>query len=291
MGGGRGARGERARIRRPLSHLPSPLSHLPLFVRSFARRSSPHKRYPAPGFRSACVPDSDFDIFQTEDGYVAVTNEVRREILAALAKKDRQLPELVKLTKKAKPTLSSVHMRELLASKLVEELAHPTDKRRKIYRLKGRRIGSSNLPVDQLRSAVRSYAGGGRLAGLASALVAIAAAPASTPDGTLRAQAARLGELHAASLFASHGRECVTALAALLEREGLARPLKLDLEALSIEVELERQGDETGADDARMAILLVAFCDGLIAGRAGADARTRVVGREGRRVTMALPAF
>src|SRR5581483_3743852 len=142
------------------------------------------------------MTSSDFDIYQTESGYTAVTNDVRRQILNALAKKDRQLPELVKITRKAKPTLSSVHMKELLQQRLVEELAHPTDKRKKIYRLRARRIGSSNLPVDQLRSAVKSYVSASPLAArlpLAACVEAICAAPASASDETLRAQGRRLG--------------------------------------------------------------------------------------------------
>lgn len=231
------------------------------------------------------VPGSDFEIYQTEEGYVAVTNEVRRAILAALAKKDRMLPDLVKLTKKAKPTLSSVHMRELLASKLVEELPHPTDKRKKIYRLKARRIGTSSLPVEQLRSAVKQYASAsGSRAPLALALEAIAAAPASTPDATLRAQARRLGALSGAQLGATTARETVTALASLLEREGIARPLRLDLEGMSLELE-KSDGD---VDDARMALLVGALADGLLSGK-GEDARAKITGWHGRRFTLHLP--
>ena len=234
------------------------------------------------------MPGSSFDIFETEDGYVAVTNDVRRAILSALAKKERQLPELVKLTKKAKPTLSSVHMRELLAAKLVEEVPHPTDRRKKIYRLKARRIGTSNLPVDQLRSAVRHYASGGAR-GLATALEAIAAAPASAPDATLRAQARRLGELSVAHLAATTAREAVTSLASLLEREGLARPLRLDLEGLTLELELEKQVD---AEPERAALLVASMAEGLLSGRSEAGAeKVRWSMGAARRFTLALPAW
>ena len=239
------------------------------------------------GFRAEPVPPSAFDIYQTEEGYVAVTNDVRRAILAALARKDRMLPELVKLTKKAKPTLSSVHMRELLAQKLVEELQHPTDKRKKIYRLKARRIGTSSLPVGELRSAVKSYAAAaGVRAGIAAALEAIAAAPASTPDATLRAQARRLGALSSGELAMASPRESVTGLASFLEREGVARALRLDLEALSMDLELERT---EGADNDRRALLLAALCEGVVASKAGDDARAKISGLHGRRFTLQLP--
>ncbi|HET6403249.1 MAG TPA: winged helix-turn-helix domain-containing protein [Candidatus Thermoplasmatota archaeon] len=231
------------------------------------------------------MPGSDFDIYQTEDGYVAVTNEVRRTILAALAKKDRMLPDLVKLTKKAKPTLSSVHMRELLAAKLVEELPHPTDKRKKVYRLKARRIGTSNLPMGELRGAVRGYAQRGA-AGLS--LEAIAAAPASAPDATLRAQARRLGALLAPGVPVSSARESVTAFATLIEREGLARPLRLDLEGASMELELEK--GEEDVEPSRAALLVASLCEGLLAPKLGDDARVKVAALHGRRATLQLPA-
>ena len=234
------------------------------------------------------MPSSDFDIYQTDEGYVAVTNEVRRTILAALAKKERMLPDLVKLTKKAKPTLSSVHMRELLEQKLVEEVPHPTDKRKKIYRLKGKRIGTSSLPVDQLRNAVKQYAAAGApRAAVGIALDAIAAAPSSTPDATLRAQARRLGSLHAAQFAPGSSREAVTAIAGFLEREGLVRALKLDLEALSIELELTPQ--EPDADLARGALLVAAFAEGLLSSKPGEESRAKVSALHGRRFTLHLP--
>jgi hypothetical protein len=191
----------------------------------------------------------------------------------------------VKITKKAKPTLSSVHMRELLDAKLVEELAHPTDKRKKIYRLKGRRIGSSSLPVEQLRNAVKSYVGVASAARLplTAALEAIAAAPASAPDATLRAQARKLGELVSEGFAPASLRDGVTALAALFEREGIARPLKLDLEGHSLEMELEKQleGEET-----RLALLVAALAEGLLGSRP--EARVRLAATSGRRFTVGL---
>lgn len=234
------------------------------------------------------MTSSDFDIYQTDSGYTAVTNEVRRQILAALAKKDRQLPELVKLTKKAKPTLSSVHMKELLQQRLVEEVAHPTDKRKKIYRLKARRIGSSNLPVDQLRSAVKQYVGNAPMAArvpIAVALEAIAAAPEHAPEETLRAQARRLGALAPPQVAPASAREAVTQLATLLEREGLARPLTLDLEGAAMDVEAGAAlGD---VSDARAATLVAGLLEGILGARARAPVRARALGD--RRIRLELP--
>ncbi|GEM_PF-3290791 len=235
------------------------------------------------------MTSSDFDIYQTESGYTAVTNDVRRQILNALAKRDRQLPELVKITKKAKPTLSSVHMKELLHQNLVEEIAHPTDKRKKIYRLRARRIGSSNLPVDQLRSAVKQYVSASPLSArvpLAAALDAIACADA--PPDALRAQARRLGALSQQGLSAASAREAVTGVAAILEREGLARPLRLDLERARLDAEI---GAALPAEipDERLALVLAALVEGLLGPRAKGPVRVETTGE--RRFALDLPAL
>lgn len=233
---------------------------------------------------------NDFDIYQTESGYVAVTNEVRRQILNALAKKDRQLPELVKLTKKAKPTLSSVHMKELLGQKLVEEIHHPTDKRKKIYRLKARRIGSSNLPVEQLRSAVKQYAAlapnASRLP-LSTTFEALADVPPGAEE-SLRRQARRLGIL-SAGLFPHAGpRELVTGLATFLEREGLGRALRLDLESLTIELDLN-PSLAPEAPEPRTALLLASFVEG-VASAKGTDGTVAATSLGPRRWSLAISA-
>jgi hypothetical protein len=235
------------------------------------------------------MTSNDFDIYQTESGYIAVTNDVRRQILNALAKKDRQLPELVKITRKAKPTLSSVHMKELLHQRLVEELAHPTDKRKKIYRLRARRIGSSNLPVDQLRTAVKQYAAASPLAArvlVCVALDAIGAAPPDAPLDALRAQARRLGSAGQSGLAAPNPREAVTNLASILEREGLARALRLDLEGARLELETGPGLPAVGPAD-RPALLVAGFVEGLLGERALGPVRAETTGE--RRFTLHLP--
>lgn len=241
--------------------------------------------------RPARMAGNDFDIYQTESGYTAVTNEVRRAILNALAKKDRQLPELVKITKKAKPTLSSVHMKELLAQRLVEEIPHPTDKRKKIYRLRARRIGSSNLPVDQLRSAVKQYVAISPLAArlpLTVTFDALCAAPPATPADALRQQARRLGALSAPLFPQATPRDLVGALAGFLEREGLARPLRLDLEALSLDLEFG-EGLPADAPAERLAMLLAAFVQGVVEERAQKDGgAVAYATAEGRRFSLRL---
>lgn len=239
------------------------------------------------------MPENNFDIYQTESGYTAVTNEVRRAILTALAKRDRGLPELVKITGKAKPTLSSVHMKELLQQKLIQELPHPTDNRRKVYRLVARRIGSSNVPVEQLRNAVKQYVAltpmTARLP-IAVALEALAAAPRGTAGDVLAAQARRLGTL-AATLYPQAGaRDLVTGVAGFLEHEALARPLRLDLEHSQLELEVAPDLLADAPPDV-LGLLLGAFVEGVLRGRGLADAPVRAAPLDvPRRLTLHLPA-
>lgn len=212
------------------------------------------------------MPENNFDIYQTESGYTAVTNDVRRTILEALAGKECGLPDLVKITGKAKPTLSSVHMKELLSQGLVEELPHPTDNRKKIYRLRARRIGSSTVPVEQLRSAVKHYASlspASTQVPLAAVFDALSAAEPETPTASLRAQAMRLGELAAGVYAPADGTNPVSGMATFLELEGLCRPLRLDLEHHVLELEPTPGLAAVGGPE-RVAALVAGFVDGIL---------------------------
>lgn len=166
-----------------------------------------------------------FDIYRTASGYVAVTNPVRRAILDALrARGELELGDLVTVTGKSKPTLSNLHMRELLDQRLVEERANPTDARRKSFRLVAAHIGSSNLPVEQLRDAVKHYV---TLAPLAYAVPFATVVDVLLADGTvdaahLRAQGRALGARTSAQLACATTREALASVAAFWEREGLA---------------------------------------------------------------------
>ncbi|HVL47715.1 MAG TPA: winged helix-turn-helix domain-containing protein [Candidatus Thermoplasmatota archaeon] len=184
---------------------------------------------------------TEFDIYQGERGTVAVTNETRRRILEALAESDRELPDLVRMTGKSKPTLSNLHVRELLAQGLIEERPHPTDARRKVYRAKGRRIGRSTVPIEELRGAVRNYVATSPLAFAVpfKGLVEILAAGRATAAAIRRAQGRRLAE-HLGPLLPIAGpRDLLTAVAALWEREGVARTGRIDLDRLEIAVDLD----------------------------------------------------
>lgn len=229
----------------------------------------------------------DFDIYQTASGYVAVTNPVRRKILDALADRDRELPDLVKVTGRSKPTLSNLHVRELLAQHLIEEMPHPTDARRKVYRIAARRIGRSNVPLDQLRGAVKHYVSLSPLAyalpiGAVLDVLAAGHAGAATRE-TLRAQGAALGEAASHLFTATGARDALTAIAGFWEREGIAKPARVDFERLELEVELSdaRPAEAT-------AIVLGALLEGVLRARLGIEGAvtTRV---KGKRATLTLP--
>ncbi len=233
---------------------------------------------------------SEFDIYQADAGYVAVTSPIRRRILDALAARDLELTDLVRATKRSKSTLSNLHVRELLRQGLVEELPHATDSRRKVYRLRGRRIGSSSVPIDQLRHAVRHYVSLSPLAHslpLADVLDVLRAGHGAR--GALRAQAEALGGT-VAHLFTTTGpRDLLTGVAGFWEREGLARVGKIDLDRLEIEVEVpERAAASRAALDAT-AIVLAGVLTGIARSRlaiAGATT-SRAIGE--RRIALSLP--
>ena len=233
------------------------------------------------------VPTPQFDIYQTHAGYVAVTNEVRRRILDALKDGDLDLPALVKVTKKAKPTLSNLHVKELLAQGLVEELPHGTDARRKLYRLRARRIGSSDVPLDQLRSAVKHYVG---LSPLAYALPFPAVLAALTvegvPESALRRQAREIGARASALFTAADANDALTAVAAFLDREHIAKAKRLDFDAGEVELALEEVCPE-GRDEAT-AIVLAGIVEGILRARFGKDLAVRARVARPRRVVLEL---
>lgn len=213
------------------------------------------------------MADGAFDIYQTDTGYAAVTSPVQRRILDALRQGEKQLPNLVEITGRSKPTLSSLHMKELLARNLVQEVPHPTDSRRKVYRLRAAKVGSSELPVARLREAVRHYAGldpsAPRLP-LASAFEALAAAPEGTAPEVLHAQGHRLGVAAAPLFAAATVRDLWLRLSAFLEGEGMATCLRIDLEEGWMELRL---GAGVQGRPGCMAAILAGFAAGVAHGR------------------------
>lgn len=212
---------------------------------------------------------NEFDVYQTDAGYVAVTNEVRRKILTAVSKKERDLTELMKITGKAKPTLSNLHVKELLAQNLLAEIPHPTDARKKIYRMKGQRIGSSNVPIDQLRGAVKHYVS---LSPLAHAVpiqgvldILLAAGPSS--GAMVQRQAIKLGELSSHILVATDVRDLLPRVAGYWEREGITRTAKIDLEHLAVEAEVNPRYAGSKESLALLAHALAGFLQGVLSKR------------------------
>lgn len=182
-----------------------------------------------------------FVIYGGPRGYQAVTNPVRQRILRALEEQDRTLTELVKLTGKAKSTLSAVHLRDLLRGGLVEERAHDEDSRVKVYRLVGRRIGSSSVPLDDLREAVRNYVSSAQ-GGLALPLVNIVEAFDRLPR--LRAEESRwiglvgerLGSMAAANLAAQEPGPLLRELGEVWRREGLGTAARVRSDGTALEL-------------------------------------------------------
>lgn len=225
------------------------------------------------------MPTTNFDIYATEDAYMAVTNDVRRRILSALEEQPLQLPELVELTGKSKSTLSSIHMTELVDKGLVDEQRHPDDSRKKIYRVVGRKIGSSNIPLEQLREAVKEYVSVAPKAArfpLSVTLDALAHAPESTSTEVLKAQARRLGLLVGKLLQTADGRDLLIEVAELLEQEGLAEPVRLDMEGSDTLV--LKRGDSAPRDVqlARVAVLVGSLIEGVLADTGSGERRVHV---------------
>lgn len=208
-----------------------------------------------------------FDIYQTDAGYAAITNPVQRQILDALRAGEKQLPDLVKITGRSKPTLSSLHMKELLARELIEEREHPTDSRRKVYRLRAGKIGSSDIPVGQLREAVQHYVSLSPLAArlpLKAMVEALAAAPAGSDPKMVWAQAHRLGVLASGSLKVATARDLWMRLSGFLEAEEVAQPLRIDLEKGILELRL---GPALKQSPALAAAIVSGLVEGVASGK------------------------
>lgn len=220
------------------------------------------------------VSTNEFDIYAGDAGYVAVTNEVRRTILSALSRKERDLADLMRLTGKAKPTLSNLHVRALIEQGLVEEVPHPTDARRKVYRLRGHRIGSSNIPIDELRGAVKQYATLGPQAAALTLpqLLDVLLAGGDASAAVVEKQARRLGEISAPALRAADPRELLQRVAAHWEREGITRTARIDLEDLALELDVNERYAPDAPRLQLAATLLGGFLWGLLSAHPGPHA-------------------
>lgn len=180
-----------------------------------------------------------FDIYRSPRGYIAVTNPTRRAILDALAHADLGLPRLVKITGKSKPTLSSIHMRALLDDALITEREHPSDARRKLYRLVARRIGMSSVSLDELRGAVKDYSTRrAREPCLTLGATLEIVSCEGTPREVVERHARLVGQEAAAEFPRALMRDALATVAAVLDQAAIARPRRLDFASNEVELEL-----------------------------------------------------
>lgn len=157
---------------------------------------------------------------------------MKREILRRLEAGHCSLAELVAATGRAKSTLSAIHLPPLVEGGLVEEVPVPTDQRTKRYRLRGERLGRSEVDAPRLKSAVLDFA---RRQGVSAAPSLDIVDPVGLLEsGASRryilAVAARLGDALAQELPTGPGR--LDALGQILSqrRLGLLRRLEGHME-------------------------------------------------------------
>lgn len=179
-----------------------------------------------------------FEIYQPrQGGYLSVSSDTQRVLLAATADGPRSFQDLVKATKKSKPTVS-LALKQLVEQGLLEERGDPDDKRRRSYVLIGQRIGSSDLPVPALRDAVRDYVRRTTEPSIPLRSLLEALASAKAPDEAYWMQAQALGGVLAPQMeLAGEGGPWIR-LARFIERTGLGRPLRIDVEAGRIDLEV-----------------------------------------------------
>jgi hypothetical protein len=230
-------------------------------------------------YQTTSVAGPAFDIYHSGRGYVTISNEVQRRILAAVAERDASFQDLVKASGRSKPTVS-LQVKELVASQLLEERSSPEDKRRRFYHFAGTRIGSSDLPVPDLRNAVQDYVkrSSEPAVKLPLLLEALASGDASGP--TCWKQASAVGSALAPQMeLALEGGPWMR-LARFLEKARLARTLRIDVERGRLDCEIE------GALKGPPALLAAAL-GGLVEGAWTSQGLGRIAhSLEGRRLAL-----
>lgn len=172
------------------------------------------------------MPPSAFEIWKVGDRIHSVDNPVRIEILAELEKKPLTLNHLVKITGKAKSTLSAVHLQDLLRSGLVKEAIDPNDARVKWYSPAGSRLGASSVEKAHLRDAVLQFVNSSGLIPLGP-LLEVVDVPELVGNGAKAGYAGgvakRLGRLMGRMVTASDAKDAARELSQLFEAAGLGK--------------------------------------------------------------------
>lgn len=170
-------------------------------------------------------PSSRFEIWQVGDRIHSIENPARLKILEALSQRPHNLTELVARTRRAKSTLSALHIPPLIQAGLVIEVPHERDQRVKFYRLVGRRLGSSDVEPRRLRDAVLAYVESQGTIPLSS-ILAVVNAPDLVGSGAgaayVEAVARRIGRTFGRVLTSHTSQDAVTELGAFLDQHGLA---------------------------------------------------------------------
>ena len=189
-------------------------------------------------YQTTFVAGPAFDIYHSRRGYVTISNEVQRRILEAVAQRDASFQDLVKASGRSKPTVS-LQVKELVANQLLEERGSPDDKRRRFYHFAGQRIGSSDLPVPDLRNAVQDYVQRSSEPAVKLPLLLEALASADAAPQTCWRQAAAVGGSLAAQMELGLEGGPWMRLARFLEKARLAKPLRIDVERQRLECEID----------------------------------------------------
>lgn len=188
-------------------------------------------------YQTTSMGGTSFDIFQSSRGYVTISNNVQRQILGAVASSRKSFQDLVVAAGRSKPTVS-LQIKDLIAQDLLEEQTDPEDGRRRYYRLKGTRIGSSDLPVQELSNAVKDYVkrASEPMVTLTLAIEGIVASDA--PETHCWTQANYIGRSLSTQLELSGDDSAWMRLSKFLEKAGLVKPLRIDLAESKLECEL-----------------------------------------------------
>lgn len=163
-----------------------------------------------------------FEIWRSDRGVYSIDNPVRLAILHRLERSSATLGDIVATTKKAKSTLSALHMPGLLDARLVVETPHPQDGRIKVYQLTGQRLGRSDVDATSLREAVLGFVRARGMVPLRPVLEILDPAALMRQDPAyVTAVADRLGHVIARALSETGAKERFRELAGILEAEGI----------------------------------------------------------------------